>query len=331
MKTSPNPSSLFKSIRSGNRVLLAKAITLVESSLDADRLVAAELISLCLPYCGNSKRIALSGIPGVGKSSLIEVIGTRLTDEGKKVAVLTIDPSSSISGGSILGDKTRMNQLSANPLAFIRPSPSSGIAGGVALRTRESIFLCEAAGYEYIFVETVGVGQSEISAASMTDMFILLLLARAGDELQGIKRGIVEMADAFVVSKADGNHLAEATLAKSHYTNAVSLIPSRHGGWNPQVLTCSAVTGDGVSGLLDHIDTFFEFITRAEILTSLRNAQNVSWLHETVNEEIYSRFYRNPKVVGALPAIEQNVAKGNLSVYDASSQLLKIAGLGGGG
>ncbi|MDP4290279.1 MAG: methylmalonyl Co-A mutase-associated GTPase MeaB, partial [Bacteroidota bacterium] len=247
-------------ILKGNRIILSQAITLVESSLHAHKILAQQIIERCLPYSGNSFRIGITGVPGVGKSTFIEAFGTYLTSMGHKLAVLAIDPSSSRSRGSILGDKTRMEDLSIDPNAFIRPSPSAGSLGGVARKTRESIILCEAAGFDIIFIETVGVGQSETAVHSMVDFFLLLMLAGAGDELQGIKRGIMEMADAIVINKADGDNLLKAQTAKVEYQNALHLFPTAESGWNPEVETMSARKKEGMDRVWDIIQRYREHV-----------------------------------------------------------------------
>src|SRR5690606_4551418 len=246
----------------GDRVVLGRAITLVESALPAHQELAEAILERCLPHAGRSVRVGITGVPGVGKSTFIEALGTRLTAAGRRLAVLAIDPSSTRTGGSILGDKTRMGRLANDPAAFVRPSPSGGSLGGVARRTRETIFLCEAAGFDTVFVETVGVGQSEVSVQAMVDFFLLLVLAGAGDELQGIKRGIVEMADGIAITKADGDNVKAAQLARSQYRHALHLYPPRPSGWKPHVHLCSALTGAGIENVWRDMEAFFAF-TRA--------------------------------------------------------------------
>src|SRR5664280_1126943 len=261
-------------ILSGNRIILSQAITLVESSLHEHHETAQVIIEKCLPFSSRSIRIGITGVPGAGKSTFIETLGLHILSEKRKVAVLTIDPSSERSKGSILGDKTRMEQLSIRPEAFIRPSPSTGTLGGVARKTRETIILCEAAGFDTILVETVGVGQSETAVHSMVDFFLLLMLAGAGDELQGIKRGIIEMADAIFINKADGDNISKANLAKSEYANALHLFPPPESGWIPIVATCSARTHDGITKVWDTIEDFSSFTTNNGFFEGRRMEQN---------------------------------------------------------
>lgn len=313
----------FEGIRSGHTVTLARAITLIESNNPEHFLLAQEILLKCIPYSVNSIRVGISGVPGAGKSSLIEVLGSKLTEKGKKVAVLAIDPSSERSKGSILGDKTRMEKLAADTNAFIRPSPTSGTLGGVALKTRETIVLCEAAGYEIIFVETVGVGQSEISVSSMVDFFLLLVLAGAGDELQGIKKGIMEIADAIAVTKADGDNVKPAIKAKAEYINALHLMPHPASGWIPKVTSCSAQTGEGVKELWKMIEQFVAFTKQNQWFEANRAGQNVYWMHEKVNAELKRRFYNNPQVQEKIKNLEQEVKEGKLSSFEAARLLMK--------
>ncbi len=310
-------------IRKGDSVTLARAITLIESNSQEHLPLASEVLLKCIPYAGNSIRVGISGVPGVGKSSFIEALGTRLTEKGKKVAVLAIDPSSGRSKGSILGDKTRMEALAADKNAFIRPSPTSGTLGGVALKTRESIVLCEAAGYDIIFVETVGVGQSEISVSSMVDFFLLLVLAGAGDELQGIKKGIMEMADAIAVTKADGDNVKPAIKAKAEYINALHLLPPSASGWIPKVTSCSSQTGEGVKEIWKMAEQFVHFTKENGWFEKHRAEQNIYWLHETVSEELKRRFYADEKAQEKIKQLEQQVKQGKLSSFEAARKLLE--------
>lgn len=303
--------------------MLARAITLIESNLPEHISIASELLLKCIPYSGNSVRVGVSGVPGVGKSSFIEALGTSLTAKGKKIAVLAIDPSSERGKGSILGDKTRMEKLAADEKAFIRPSPTSGTLGGVALKTRESIVLCEAAGYEVIFVETVGVGQSEISVSSMVDFFLLLVLSGAGDELQGIKKGIMEIADAIAVTKADGDNVKPAIKAKAEYINALHLMPQSDSGWVPKVTSCSAQTGEGVKEIWKMIEQFVNFTKENGWFDRHRSQQSLYWMHESVAEELKRRFYADEKVIEKVKKLEQQVLEGKLSSFEASRLMLE--------
>ncbi|HMB90643.1 MAG TPA: methylmalonyl Co-A mutase-associated GTPase MeaB, partial [Rhodothermales bacterium] len=300
-------------ILANDRVLLSQAITLIESTRPAHQELARQIVEACLPHAGDSIRVGITGVPGVGKSTFIEVLGSRVTAEAHRLAVLTIDPSSLQSGGSILGDKTRMPRLAADPHAFIRPSPTAGSLGGVAGTTRETMILCEAAGYDVVFVETVGVGQSEIAVHAMVDFFLLLMLAGAGDELQGIKRGIIEMADAIAITKADGENVTAAKQARGVYRNALNLFPPPSSGWRPKVLTCSAVTGDGMESIWDTIQTYVEQTQQSGYFEQHRREQARHWMHQTIEQALRSRFYADDVIRKALPAIEQNVLNGEMS------------------
>jgi len=306
----------------GESVTLARAITLIESNNPEHFSLAEEILVKCIPHAGKSVRVGVSGVPGVGKSSFLESLGKILTAKGKKIAVLAIDPSSVRSKGSILGDKTRMEELSADKHAFIRPSPTSGTLGGVALKTSESIVLCEAAGYEIIFVETVGVGQSEISVSSMVDFFLLLVLAGAGDELQGIKKGIMEIADAIAVTKADGDNVKAAIKAKAEYINALHLLPPPASGWLPKVTSCSALTGEGVKDIWKMVEQYIVFTKENGWFEKHRAQQNLYWMHETVGEELKRRFYADQKVQEKIKNLEQEVMEGKLSSFEAAKLLL---------
>ncbi len=318
-----SPEFYIQGIKKGNITILSQAITLIESSKEEHQTVAQEIISKCLPLSENSVRIGITGVPGVGKSTFIEAFGMRLISKGKKIAVLAIDPSSKRSKGSILGDKTRMERLSAEKNAFIRPSPSAGSLGGVARKTAETIILCEAAGFDTIFIETVGVGQSEIAVSSMTDFFMLLMLAGAGDELQGIKRGIMEMADLIVINKADGDNLKKATRAKAEYQNALHLFPPAESGWNPKVVTASAETGNGIPEIDDLLNDYFKFTKENNYFFEKRNKQAIYRMYETINEELKSKFYNNSEVKNNLKKLEKDVLSGKLSPYVAVQILLK--------
>ncbi len=308
-------------ILNSDRVMLSQAITLVESNLSEHQHKAQQIIERCLPYAGKSIRVGITGVPGVGKSTTIEALGTKLTHSGHKLAVLAIDPTSEKTKGSILGDKTRMEELANDPNAFIRPSPSAGSLGGVARKTREIIILCEAAGFDVVFVETVGVGQSEVVAHSMVDFFLLLQLANAGDELQGIKRGIMEMADAISINKAelDPNR---AELAASQYRSALSLFPHNENGWKPVVFTSSAYTGDGIDKIWE---TIMEYVAQTKAnghFHKKRNEQNLRILSETINSTLTERFYNSQFIVDKLEQFKQDVLNDKVSAYIAAQELI---------
>jgi LAO/AO transport system kinase len=310
-------------ILKGDPSILGQAVTLVESTLPEHIAVAQEVIEKCLPYSGNSVRIGISGVPGAGKSTSIDEFGIHVLKEyGGKLAVLAIDPSSERTKGSILGDKTRMEKLSVHPKSFIRPSPSAGSLGGVARKTRESIILCEAAGYDKIFVETVGVGQSETACHSMVDFFLLIQLAGTGDELQGIKRGIMEMADGIVINKADGNNIEKAKLAASHFRNALHLFPTPDSGWSPKVLTYSGFYGLGIKEIWDMIDEYFVFVKENGYFDFRRNEQAKYWMYETINEHLRDSFYNNPTIETMLHAKEMEVLNGQQTSFVAAKHLL---------
>lgn len=318
-------SEYAKGILEGNRSMLSKAITLVESSLVGHQELAQEIITACLPHAGNSIRVGITGVPGVGKSTFIEALGKYLTSTGHKVAVLAIDPSSQRSKGSILGDKTRMEELANDPDAFIRPSASAGSLGGVAQKTRESIILCEAAGFDSIFVETVGVGQSETAVHSMVDFFLLLMLAGAGDELQGIKRGIMEMADAIVINKADGQNREKAELARREYRNALHLFPAPASGWEVPVETCSSTENEGIREIWEIIEKYRSSMSAGSNYFSLkRQEQMVQAMYDSINRQLSSDFYNNPKVKQLITETEKDILAGRLSAYQAAAKLLGI-------
>lgn len=311
-------------ILQGNITILAQAITLVESNNPAHYAQAQEIIERCLPYSGKSVRIGITGVPGAGKSSFIEAVGNMITSLKHKLAVLAIDPSSERSGGSILGDKTRMESICHNPDIFVRPSPSAGSLGGVARKTRETIVLCEAAGFDVIFIETVGVGQSETAVHSMVDMFMMLQISGAGDELQGIKRGIMEMADMMVITKADGENITKAELAKAQYQGALHLFPLAESGWRPQVYTCSSLLGTGLEEVWQGVEKYLEHIELNGYFTANRNRQNKYWMYETINETLKSSFYNNPEIEAKMVEVEQRVLEAKLSSFIAAKELLDI-------
>ncbi len=313
----------IEGIQTGEIGIMSKAITLVESSLPEHQQIAQEIIKYCLPHSGNSLRIGITGVPGVGKSTFIETFGKHLTSLGKKVAVLAIDPSSQRTKGSILGDKTRMEELSTDENAFIRPSPSAGSLGGVARKTRESIIICEAAGFDTIIVETVGVGQSETAVHSMVDFFLLLMLAGAGDELQGIKRGIMEMADAIVINKADGDNVNKAKLAKVEYENALHLYPPTESGWDPLVLLCSAINSEGVKETWDVIMRHNFFCKKNNYFEQKRHEQNLRIMLDTLDERIKESFYSSSEVKMLLPKIKQDLLNDKITSYEAAKILFE--------
>lgn len=310
-------------LKQGNRRALAKAITLVESRLDSDRQRAQVLLEQVLPFTGNSLRIGITGVPGVGKSTFIETFGLHLVGLGKRVAVLAVDPSSPIAGGSILGDKTRMEELSRQQNAFIRPSPSEGTLGGVAQHTRETMLLCEAAGYDVILVETVGVGQSEYQVAGMVDFFMVLMLPNAGDELQGIKRGIMELADALVINKADGESLNLASRTRAHYQSALNLL--RHTTfWTPQVLTVSALEKKNIEAVWGMLSDFQVAARANGSLLEKRARQSKAWMHQLIHEMLLLRLRQNPEVRSAMPELERRVVAGQTTPYLAAQTLIDM-------
>jgi len=310
-------------ILSGNRTILSRAVTLIESNKPDHQEIAQEIISHCLPFSGKSLRIGITGVPGAGKSTFIETFGTYLTSTGRKLAVLAIDPSSERSRGSILGDKTRMEELASDPNAYIRPSPSSGSLGGVARKTRETILLCEAAGFDTLLIETVGVGQSETAVHSMVDFFLLLQIAGAGDELQGIKRGIMEMADTIVINKADGDNIHRANSAATLYRNALHLFPPTQSGWIPQVKICSSLRKTGISEIAGCIGEYFEFVKGNNYFEERRSAQAKFWMHETIEARLKSNFYQDKMVKTAIGLLEKEVTDDKLNPFVAANELLE--------
>ncbi|ARS37647.1 methylmalonyl Co-A mutase-associated GTPase MeaB [Pontibacter actiniarum] len=320
-----SPDKYVEGILAGDRVMLSRAITLVESRLHSDQELAQEVINQVLPRTGRSVRIGITGVPGVGKSTFIEAFGNYVIQEqGKKLAVLAIDPTSQRSGGSILGDKTRMESLSVNPQAFIRPSPAGKSLGGVTRSTRESIILCEAAGFEVIFVETVGVGQSETAVHAMVDFFLLLMLAGAGDELQGIKRGIMEMADAIAITKADGSNVDKAKAARAEYQNALHLYPMASSGWLPKVSTCSALQNTGLDKIWQTVEDYLQLTQSNGYFDKKRRDQNLQWMYEAIRQSLEERFYAAQQVKEQLPGITDEVKEGNKSAFAAAAELLKL-------
>ena len=315
---------IAEKLKTGDRRALARAITLVESSRRDHRVQARDLISQILPFTGRSLRIGISGTPGVGKSTFIEVFGKFLTAAGHKVAVLTIDPSSKRTGGSILGDKTRMEELVRDPNAFIRPSPSGGSLGGVARRTREAMLLCEASGFDIILIETVGVGQSETTVAEMVDVFILLLAPAGGDELQGIKRGVMELADLVVINKADGDLKAAARRAAAEYKGALGLMRPKSRHWRPEVLMISALKKLGIDDLWETIERYRVARTTDGELEAQRREQSASWMWSELDDSLKSRFKEHEAVARRLPALEAEVKSGKIDPTDAAEQLLAL-------
>jgi LAO/AO transport system kinase len=322
VRTLPSADAFVDGVRSGDRAWLARAITLAESTRDDHQVLAGEVLERLMPFTGGAVRVGVTGVPGVGKSTFVEALGTRLTGEGRRVAVLAIDPSSARSGGSILGDKTRMSELARDARAFIRPSPSSGTLGGVAGHTHEALLLCEAGGYDVVLVETVGVGQSELAVAGLTDTFLVLMLSGAGDGLQGIKRGLMELVDVLAVNKADGDNRTPARQAASTYRSALSLLHPPDALWKPRVLTCSSTEGDGVgevwAAILDHRAALVE----SGELAVKRAGQQVDWMWAAVDRGLRSSLRADPSVQQALPAIEAAVREGRLPATRAAVRLL---------
>ena len=317
-------TALAERVRNGDRRALAQAITLIESTRSDHRAAASTLLQKLMPYSGNSIRLGISGVPGVGKSTFIEALGNHVIDAGHRVAVLTVDPSSAISGGSILGDKTRMELLSRRPEAYIRPSPAGKTLGGVTRRSREALILCEAAGYDVVIVETVGVGQSETKVADMTDMFVLLLLPGGGDELQGIKRGIMELADLILINKADDELQALAGRSAAEYRNALRLIRPRSPGWKVEVRTCSARDGDGIAETWQTALQHHDVLEASGELTARRAAQARDWMWSEVNDSLIVAMQGDPEVRKQIPALEAAASEGRVPPTIAARQLLEI-------
>ncbi len=322
--TTPRSTEEFvRGIIDGDRTMLGRAITLIESDSPTHQDQAQEVLKAIMPQTGKSIRVGITGVPGAGKSTFIETFGVRLTQRGHKVAVMAVDPSSSITRGSILGDKTRMEQLAREPNAFIRPSPSGGTLGGVARKTRETMLVFEAAGYDVILVETIGVGQSEITVRSMVDFFLLILIAGAGDELQGLKRGVMEIADAVVVNKADGRNLMAARRARAEYERALHYLMPATRGWQTGAFMTSAVTGEGINQIWEVIQRFRDMCKKSGFFDKRRREQTREWLHSMLEEKLRDSFYHHPVVSNMLPDIECAVMEGNLPATQAARQLLK--------
>lgn len=321
-KLQPSAPELIAGILKHDKVALSRAITLVESTNVSHLAKANEIINGCLPHANKSIRIGITGVPGVGKSTFIEAFGKYLTSLGKKAAVLAVDPSSTISHGSILGDKTRMEELVKDENAYIRPSASGETLGGVARKTREAIILCEAAGFDTIIIETVGVGQSETAVHSMVDFFLLLKISGAGDELQGIKRGIMEMADSIVINKADGDNINKAKLAKTEFNRALHLFPAKKSGWIPTVSTCSAYEKTGIDAVWKTVSDYFELVKANHYFEQKRQEQNQYWMLETINEQLKNNFYTHPEIMNLLEANKKAVANNEISPFAAAQILL---------
>ena len=321
-KNIPNAEGLVKGVLAGNITALSRAITLVESTNNKHFSIANDIVNACLPHAGKSIRIGITGVPGVGKSTFIEVFGKHLTNLGKKVAVLAVDPSSSISNGSILGDKTRMEELVKDANAYVRPSASGGTLGGVARKTRETISLCEAAGFDIILIETVGVGQSETAVHSMVDFFLFLNLAGAGDGLQGIKRGIMEMADLVVINKADGDNVTKARLASTELNRALHFFAKKQSGWLPKVTTCSALDNIGIADVWKIILDYIGFTKDNNYFEHHRAEQNQFWMMETINEALKNHFYNDPAINLLLNEKKAAVKSGLLSPFLGANQLI---------
>lgn len=313
---------LSQQLMAGNITALSQGITLIESTQTKHQEMAADLIARCLPYANQSVRIGITGVPGVGKSTFIEAFGSYLTSLGKKVAVLAVDPSSSLSKGSILGDKTRMEELVKNPMAYIRPSAAGTTLGGVARKTRETILLCEASGFDTILIETVGVGQSETAVHSLVDFFLLLKIAGAGDELQGIKRGIMEMADAIVINKADGDNLKKAQLTRAEFARALHLFPAKSSGWEPRVVCCSALTKDGIPEVYELISSYLLEAQHTGYFEANRAEQNQYWMMETIHEQLNLHFFSHPERMALVESYKKAVMQNEISPFEAAQKVL---------
>jgi LAO/AO transport system kinase len=321
---SEDPQFYAQGVLNGDRRLIAKTITVIESSLAAHQRLAHTIVDLLLPYSGKAIRLGITGVPGVGKSTFIESLGTMLVEKGHRVAVLAVDPSSKRSGGSVLADKTRMEKLAVEERAFIRPSPSGGTLGGVARKTRETMIACEAAGFDVIIVETVGVGQSETTVASMVDFFLVLMIAGAGDELQGIKKGILELADAVAVNKADGDNIEKAEFARKQYETALHFLAPSSPNWTPPVLTCSALEMTGINVIWETVLKHHKTFTQTGELKTNREKQAVDWMWSLVKEGLKDRFYQHPEVKKNLPETTKEVENGTIASTVAASRLLDL-------
>nr|WP_194914118.1 methylmalonyl Co-A mutase-associated GTPase MeaB [Catenulispora rubra] len=320
--TPRDPQYFVDGVRSGSRAVIARTITLLESTRADHRVLAQEVLTALLPFSGGAVRVGVTGVPGVGKSTFIDALGTMLTGLGHRVAVLAVDPSSTRTGGSILGDKTRMERLAADPAAFIRPSPTSGTLGGVAKATRESIVVMEAAGYDVVLVETVGVGQSETTVAAMVDTFLLLTLARTGDQLQGIKKGVLELADLIAVNKADGPHERDARAAARELAGALRLLRTADAAWNPPVLTCSALEDSGLTELWEEIERHRRILEAAGELAARRRDQQVAWVWSMVEDRLLARLREDPGIRKLAPAVEEQVRAGAMTATNAAEEIL---------
>ncbi|MFO8111295.1 MAG: methylmalonyl Co-A mutase-associated GTPase MeaB [Desulfosalsimonadaceae bacterium] len=326
-----DPKYYIDGVLAGNRKILSKTITLIESALPRHKGITDEIMGGLLPHSGNAIRLGISGVPGVGKSTFIESMGVSLLEKGHRVATLAVDPSSAKSGGSILGDKTRMEKLSADPRAYIRPSPAGKTLGGVARKTRETIMVCEAAGFDVVMVETVGVGQSEYSVASMVDFFLVLLLSGGGDELQGIKRGILEIADALAVNKADGDNVAQAEKARQVYENALHFMGSPDASWHPPVLTCSALTMDGMDDIWETVCAHNREMKKNGRFERKRKQQAKDWFLYLLDEGVKEWFYQLPEVAASLPEIQKQVESGSTTAMTGARQILELLEQNGSG
>jgi LAO/AO transport system kinase len=327
MPAAPDIPALARRLRDGDRATLARAITLIESTRADHRKAAQQLVQEILPAAGQAIRVGITGAPGVGKSTTIDTLGTHLTEKGHKVAVLAVDPSSTRTGGSILGDKTRMARLAVDPNAFVRPSPSSGTLGGVAAKTRETMLLCEAAGYDVVLVETVGIGQSETAVADMSDFFLALMLPGAGDELQGIKKGVVELADMIAVNKADGDNIRRARAAAGEYRAALHILMPRSPNWTPPVVTYSGLTGDGVAELWAQVLLHRQRLEATGEIAQIRRQQQVKWLWSMLEDRVFSRLKSDARLRAKLPQLEAAVADGTLSPTLAVDEIAAALGL----
>lgn len=322
-KSRLSPDIYIQGVLAGDRMLLSRAITLVESSLEADQVLAAEVMDGILPFSGQSVRVGITGVPGVGKSTFIENFGKLIVEKGWRLAVLAVDPSSQQSHGSILGDKTRMENLSADKRAYIRPSPAGKALGGVTAKTREAMLLCEAAGFDVILIETVGVGQSETAVRGMVDFFLLLMLAGAGDELQGIKKGIIEMCDALVINKADGDNLEAAKRAKREYANALHFFQSKESGWSPKVMTCSGLDGAGVAEIWEMVEAYQGLMRQNGFWEHNRQAQRVQWFDDHVRFLLENRFYQDNVIKKKLEDLMSGLRNGTLSPIQQADELVR--------